>query len=237
MEVAPSGDQDLPVLSDRVVRQTEVARPVISFTPIYSLSPAPPLRPRRSADLRTHGRQGGQRTQREQRMAPGMFNRRMPRAGWHAAALYMCAAAGVLSRGAGLGQSHCAKGGSRRRRQREQNARSGHLRRRGRQGVGLQAGMLAGCPIRLTSAPAVRQQQPGPGQWGGGRSRLGLGAPGSCGGRGGAEGGEGLVGDSGSRKCGGQTSAEERRPTVTPLITRLQRGLRREREREIRPSR
>ena len=56
MEVAPSGDQDLPVLSDRVVRQTEVARLVISFTPI-SFSPAPPLRPRRSADLRTHGRQ------------------------------------------------------------------------------------------------------------------------------------------------------------------------------------
>ena len=30
MEVAPSGDQDLPILSDRVVRQTEVARLVIS---------------------------------------------------------------------------------------------------------------------------------------------------------------------------------------------------------------
>ena len=30
MEVAPSGDQNLPILCDQVVRQTEVARLVIS---------------------------------------------------------------------------------------------------------------------------------------------------------------------------------------------------------------
>ena len=38
MEVAPSGDQDLCIAAGRVVRQTEVARLVVSLTPI-SLTP------------------------------------------------------------------------------------------------------------------------------------------------------------------------------------------------------
>ena len=58
MEVAPSGDQDLCIAAGRVVRQTEVARLVMSLTPM-SLTPmslTPILLPpaRSSLILRAH---------------------------------------------------------------------------------------------------------------------------------------------------------------------------------------